>query len=59
MVGNANIVEKIVHVEDKEKMKELEEKLEREKKEIRRRIKCDSVTFKAKSEKYNKNERLF
>jgi hypothetical protein len=37
VVGNANIVEKIVHVEDKEKMKELEEKLEREKKEIRRK----------------------
>jgi hypothetical protein len=29
------------------------------KKEIRRRIKCDSVTFKEKSEKYNKNQRLF
>jgi hypothetical protein len=37
VVGNANIVEKIVHVEDKEKMKELEEKLEKEKKEIRRK----------------------
>jgi hypothetical protein len=37
LVGNANIVEKIVHVEDKEKMKELEEKLEKEKKEIRRK----------------------
>jgi hypothetical protein len=28
-------------------------------KEIPRRIKCDSVTFKEKKEKYNKNERLF
>lgn len=37
VVGNANIVEKIVHVEDKEKMRELEEKLEKEKKEIRRK----------------------
>lgn len=30
-----NIVEKIVHVEDKEKMAELEEKLKREKDEIK------------------------
>jgi len=37
VVGNPNIVEKIVHVEDKEKMRELEEKLEKEKKEIRRK----------------------
>lgn len=38
MVGNANIVEKIVHVEDKEKMKELEEKLEREKKKFEEKL---------------------
>ena len=31
IMGNANIVEKIVHVEDKEKMREFEEKLEKEK----------------------------
>jgi len=31
VMGNANIVEKIVHVEDKEKMREFEEKLEKEK----------------------------
>ena len=37
VVGNANIVEKIVHVEDKEKMKEFEDKLEREKEEIRKK----------------------
>jgi hypothetical protein len=32
-----NVVEKIVHVEDKEKMKEFEERLEREKDEIRKK----------------------
>ena len=37
VMGNTNIVEKIVHVEDKEKMKEFEEKLEREKRDIRKR----------------------
>lgn len=35
VMGNANIVERVVHVEDKEKMKKFEEKLEREKDEIR------------------------
>jgi hypothetical protein len=35
VMGNTNIVERVVHVEDKEKMKEFEEKLEREKEEIR------------------------
>ena len=37
VMGNTNIVEKIVHVEDKEKMREFEEKLEREKEEIKRK----------------------
>ena len=37
MLGNANIVEKIVHVEDKEKMKEFEEKLEKEKQDIKQK----------------------
>ena len=36
LVGNANIIEKVIKVEDTEKMKEFEEKLEREKKEIRK-----------------------
>ena len=31
VVGNTNIVEKIVQIEDKEKMEELEKKLEEEK----------------------------
>jgi hypothetical protein len=31
VMGNTNIKEKIIHVEDKEQMKEFEEKLEREK----------------------------
>ena len=39
VVGNTNIVEKIVQVEDKEKMQELEKKLEEEKNEIRRKAK--------------------
>jgi len=34
-MGNANIVEKVVHVEDKEKMQELEAKIERDKEEFR------------------------
>jgi len=37
VVGNANIVEKIVHVEDKEKMAELEAKIEREKEDYKKR----------------------
>lgn len=37
IIGNQNIVTKIVQVEDKEKMKEFEEKLEREKEEIKRK----------------------
>ena len=36
-MGNTNIVEKIVHVEDKEQMKEFEEKLELEKEAIRKK----------------------
>ena len=35
IMGNPNIVEKIVQIEDKEKMKEFEDKLEQEKKEIK------------------------
>jgi len=35
VMGNTNIVEKIVHVEDKEKMREFEDRLEKEKKQIR------------------------
>lgn len=41
VMGNTNIVEKIVHVEDKEKMREFEEKLEREKEEIRRKAEME------------------
>ena len=37
VMGNQNIVEKIVHVEDKEQMREFEEKLEKEKIEIKRK----------------------
>lgn len=37
VMGNQNIVEKIVKVEDTEKMKEFEEKIELEKKEIKRK----------------------
>lgn len=35
IMGNTNVIEKIVHVEDKEKMREFEERLAREKDEIR------------------------
>jgi len=35
IMGNQNVIEKIVHVEDKEKMREFEERLQREKEEIR------------------------
>ena len=35
IMGNPNIVEKIVQIEDKEKMKEFEDKLEQEKKDIK------------------------
>jgi|TARA_B110001450_G_C17547694_1_gene451284 hypothetical protein len=35
IIGNQNIVTKVVQVEDKEKMREFEEKLEREKQEIK------------------------
>ena len=37
IIGNANIVTKVVQVEDKEKMREFEEKLEREKLEIKQK----------------------
>ena len=37
IMGNTNIIEKIVHVEDKEQMREFEQKLEKEKEEIRKR----------------------
>jgi hypothetical protein len=37
IIGNQNIVTKVVQVEDKEKMKEFEEKLEMEKEEIRKK----------------------
>ena len=37
VMGNQNIVEKIVKVEDTERMKEFEEKLEQEKQEIKRK----------------------
>ena len=37
IIGNQNIVTKIVQVEDKEKMKEFEEKLEKEKEEIKKK----------------------
>ena len=37
IMGGTNIVEKIVKVEDTEKMKEFEEKLEQEKQEIKRK----------------------
>ena len=37
VMGNANVVEKIVHVEDKEKMAELEAKIEQEKADVKRR----------------------
>ena len=35
VMGNTNIVEKVVHVEDKAQMEELERKLEEEKTAIR------------------------
>ena len=37
VMGNQNIVERIIKVEDTEKMKEFEEKIELEKKEIKRK----------------------
>lgn len=37
VMGNTNIVEKIVHVEDKEKMQELENKIEKERAELKQR----------------------
>lgn len=37
VMGNSNIIERIVQVEDKEKMKEFEDKLEKEKEEIRKK----------------------
>jgi hypothetical protein len=37
IIGNQNIVTKVVQVEDKEKMREFEEKLEREKMEIKKK----------------------
>ena len=37
IIGNPNIVTKVVQVEDKEKMREFEEKLEREKQEIKQK----------------------
>jgi len=48
VMGNTNIIEKIVHVEDKEQMREFEEKLEREKGEIRR--KADEEKMKIESQ---------
>ena len=42
VVGNANVIERIVHVEDKEKMAEIEERLNEEKKEIARKAQEDS-----------------
>ena len=35
IIGNQNIVTKVIQVEDKEKMREFEEKLEREKLDIK------------------------
>lgn len=35
VMGNINIVEKVIHIEDKEKMNELEEKIAKEKEDIR------------------------
>lgn len=35
VMGNTNIVEKVIHIEDKEKMNELEEKIAKEKEDIR------------------------
>ena len=43
VMGNTNIVEKIVHVEDKEKMKEFEDKLEKEKEEIKLRAEEEKI----------------
>jgi hypothetical protein len=34
-MGNPNVIEKIVHVEDKEKMAELEAKIEQEKADLK------------------------
>lgn len=35
VMGNTNIVEKVIHIEDKQKMNELEEKIAKEKEDIR------------------------
>lgn len=45
VVGNANIVEKIVQIEDKEKMKEFEDKLEQEKKAIRDKAEQEKINI--------------
>ena len=41
VMGNTNIVEKVVHVEDKAQMEELEKKLEEEKMAIRAKAQAD------------------
>lgn len=43
IIGNANIVTKVVQVEDKEKMREFEEKLEREKLEIKQKAEAEKA----------------
>jgi hypothetical protein len=45
VMGNANIVEKIVQIEDKEKMKEFEDRLENEKLEIRKNAEQERVNI--------------
>jgi DNA repair exonuclease SbcCD ATPase subunit len=45
VMGNTNIVEKIVQIEDKEKMAEFEAKLEQEKKEIRNQAEQERINI--------------
>lgn len=42
VMGNANVVEQVVKVEDKEKMAEIEQRLQEEKKEIARKAEEDA-----------------
>ena len=59
VMGNTNIVEKIVHVEDKEKMREFEDKLEKEKEEIRRKAEIEKQQIESQAHlKQEEKEKL-
>lgn len=44
-----NVVEKIVHIEDKEKMKEFEDKLQKEKEEIKRKAEEEKIKIQSQA----------